>query len=281
MWNKIYRVYAFQMKQVRSNQRIMMIFILIAIFVFSNLQGVLDFSIDVGVSVTPWAFSHITSDYICQLVIMAGAVALFCDAPFKNDLTKYVLPRAGYTPWIVGHCMYIVALSLLYVCVVLLFSILPLLPNIQFDDGWGKIWGTLARTIMGSQYGIPFTVDDYVIGAYTPWQATLLSFLLSWSCCVWLGLVTYFFNTVSNSYVGTFVAAGFVLMDITVANEWLPWFYKISPVTLAQLQALKGNQSLYRVTLEYALWFFGVTIVCLLVGSVVIPKIQSIRRRRK
>lgn len=41
-------------------------------------------------------------------------------------------------------------------------------------------------------------------------------------------------------------------MDIAVANEWLPWFYKISPVTLAQLQALNGNQSLYQVTLEYA-----------------------------
>ena len=281
MWNKIYRVYAFQMKQIRSNQRIMLIFILIAIFVFSNLQGVLDFSVHVEIPVTPWALSHITSDYICQLVIMAGAVALFCDAPFKNDITKYILPRAGYTPWIVGHCMYIVVLSLLYVCVVLLFSILPLLPNIQLDGGWGKIWGTLARSIMGSQYGIPFTVDDYVIGAYAPWQATILSFLLSWSCCVWLGLVTYFFNTVSNSYVGTFAAAGFVLMDITVANEWLPWFYKISPVTLSQLQALKGNQSLYQVTLEYALWFFGISFVFLLAGCVVTPKIQSIRRKRK
>lgn len=204
MWNKIYRVYAFQMKQVRSNQRVMLIFILIAIFVFSNLQGVLDFSVDVGFPVTPWAFSHITSDYICQLVIMAGAVALFCDAPFKSDITKYILPRAGYTAWIGGHCFYIMVLSLLYVCLVLIATILPLLPNIEFDSGWGKIWGTLARTIVGSQYGIPFTVSDYVIGAYAPWQATALSFLLSWCCCVWLGLITYFFNALSNSYIGTF-----------------------------------------------------------------------------
>lgn len=281
MWNKIHRVFTFQMKQVRSNQRIVLIFILIAIFVFSNLQGVLDFSIDVGISVRPWAFSHITSDFICQLAIMAGAVALFCDAPFKSDITKYILPRAGYTAWIVGHGMYIMVLSLLYVCLVFLSTILPLLPNIEFDGDWGKIWGTLARTIVGSQYGIPFTIYDYVIGAYTPWQATALSFLLSWSCCVWLGLVTYFFNSISNSYVGTFIAAGFILMDITVANEWLPWFYKISPVTLSQLQALKGNESLYRVTLEYALWFFGISIVCLLVGCVITPKIQSIRRKRK
>lgn len=82
MWNKIRSVFLFQMKLVRANQRILMIFILVAIFIFSNLQGVLEFSQDVGIPVTPWAFPHITSDYICQLVIMAGAVALFCDAPF-------------------------------------------------------------------------------------------------------------------------------------------------------------------------------------------------------
>ena len=126
-----------------------------------------------------------------------------------------------------------------------------------------------------------FSVDDYVIGAYSPLQATLLSFLLSWACCVWLGLLTYFFNYVTEGYTGTFISAGFVLMDITVANEWLPWFYKISPVTLAQLQALKGNNSLYQVDLCYALWFFGVSIVCLLVGCIIAPKFYGFRRKRK
>ena len=53
-------------------------------------------------------------------------------------------------------------------------------------------------------------------------------------------------------------------MDITVANEWLPWFYKIFPVTLAQLQALRGSNSLYQVGLDYAFWFFGISGVCLL-----------------
>ena len=76
MWNKIQRVFTFQMKQVRANQRILLIFLLAAIFVFSNLQGVLDFSQDVGIPVTPWAFPHITSDFICQLVLMAGSPVL-------------------------------------------------------------------------------------------------------------------------------------------------------------------------------------------------------------
>lgn len=281
MWNKIKHVFAFQMKLVHTNQRIQLIFILAAIFVFSNLQGILDFSRDVGIPVTPWAFPHITSDYICQLVIMAGAVALFCDAPFNSEIQKYILPRAGYTAWTAGQCMYIVVLSFLYMLALLLFSILPLLPNIEFRNGWGKIWGTLARFTGSPQYGIPISVNDYVIGAYTPLQATTLSFLLSWACCVWLGLMAYFLNSVSSSYMGTFISAGFILMDITVANEWLPWFYKISPVTLAQLQALKGSNSLYQVTRGYALWFFGISIACLLAGCMITPKFHSLRRNRE
>lgn len=281
MWNKIRSVFMFQMKLVRTNQRILLIFILAAIFVFSNLQGVLDFSQDVGISVTPWALPHITSDYICQLVIMAGAVALFCDAPFNSDIQKYILPRAGHTAWAVGQCMYIIVLSFLYVLMILLFSIVPLLPNLEFRGSWGKVWGTLARSVVIRQYGIPFAVDDYLIGTYYPPQATALSFLLSFECCVWLGLLTYFLNYATGRYTGTFISAGFVLMDITVANEWLPWFYKISPVTLAQLQALKGSNSLYQVDLDYALWFFGVSIVCLLVGCIIAPKFHGFRRKRK
>lgn len=81
--------------------------------------------------------------------------------------------------------------------------------------------------------------------------------------------------------MGTFLSAGFVLMDITVANEWLPWFYRISPVTLAQLQALRGKNSLYQVDLDYALSFFGVSIVCLLVGCITAPKFCGFRRKSK
>lgn len=281
MWNKIRRVFSFQMKLVYTNQRILMIFVLTAIFVFSNFQGVLDFSRDVGIPVRPWAFPHITSDYICQLVIMAGAVALFCDAPFNNDIQKYILPRAGQLPWAAGNCMYIIFLSFLYVLMILLVSIISLLPNLEFRDGWGKVWGTLARSMAIRQYGIQFSVFDYLIGAYTPVQATVFSFLLSFECCAWLGLLTYFLNFVTDGYVGTFISAGFVLMDITVANEWLPWFYKISPVTLAQLQALKGSNSLYQVDLNYALWFFGISIVCLLVGCIIAPTFHGFRRKRK
>lgn len=279
MWNRIRSVFAFHIRLVLSSPRIILIFAMAGLFAFSNLQGVLDFSRDVSIPVTPWGFPHFTSDFICQLVIMAGAVALFCDAPFKSKIETYILPRAGYTAWVSGQCIYIIVLSFLYAFTILVCTILPLLPNVTFDQGWGKIWGSLARTMAGGQYGIPFNVDDYLVGAYKPIQATLLSFLLTWACSVWLGLLAYLVNSLTGTYAGTFLSAGFVLMDITVANEWLPWFYRISPVTLAQLQALRGSSN-YRVTLKYSLAFFGISIVCLLIGCILTPKLQNLRRKK-
>lgn len=278
MGHKMKSVFVFQMKLAATNRRIQLIFLLVAIYVISNLRGVLDFSQDVEVAVTPWAFPHITGDYVCQMVIMAGAVGLFCDASFQSEIERYILPRAGYTAWVIGQCLYILALSGVYLLVILVASILPLLSNMDFQLGWGKIWGTLARTTVGMYYGIPFSVSDYVIGAYTPLPALGLSFLLSWFCCVWLGLLVYLLNRLSGWYVGTFIAAGFVLMDITVANEWTPWFYKLSPVTLSQLQALSGKTRIYELTLDYALRFFGISTVCLLVGCMLTPKIHGLRR---
>lgn len=275
MLNRIAKVFSFQVKQTWSSPRIPLLLVMTVIFVFANLQPVSAFSQTVGIQVTPWAFPHFTSDYICQLVIMSVVVLLFCDAPFKTQAHLYVLPRAGHVAWTAGICLYIVALSLLYVFLIFLTSILALFPDIEFSNGWGKIWGTLARTTAASQFEIPITVYDYTIGKYIPLQATLISFILTWACCVWLGLLVFFLNSVTESMLGTFVAAAFVLLDITVANEWTRDFYRISPVTLAQLQALSRAESLYGLTLSYAIRFFVITITILIILCMITPFIKK------
>lgn len=275
MLNKIAKVFSFQMKQAWTSPRILLLLILTAIFIFTSLQPVSIFSQTVGVQVTPWAFPHITSDYICQLVIMAVAVLLFCDAPFKTQAHLYVLPRAGHIAWTAGVCLYIVALALLYVLLIFLASVLALFPNIEFSSDWGKIWGTLARTAASSQFEIPITVYDYIIGKYLPLQATLTSFALTWACCIWIGLLVFFFNNATDTMLGTLVAAAFVLLDITVANEWTQAFYRISPVTLAQLQALSRAESLYGLTLSYAVRFFAVTITAFVILCMITPYMKK------
>lgn len=276
MLRKAIRVLYFQLKQIRSSLKIQLIFILIAIFIYATVEPVNDFASSVNVLIRPWVFPHLTNDFICQLVIMSGTVLLFCDAPFKGDAHNYILPYTGHKAWAMGMCLYIVVISFIYVLLILVAGTIALLPNIQLGNGWGKIWGTLARTNAGSQFGLSFKADDYILGKFAPLQATILCFLLEWACCTWLGMITYLFNYLTGTMIGSLLAAGFVFLDITIANEWSYIFYRISPVTMSQIHTLSGSTSLYGLTVKYAVSFFIISIVTMSILCIYMMKIKKI-----
>lgn len=261
MFRKSWKVTCFQLKQNVSSARVLLLFVLMSIFVFATIRPVNDFARAYKIGITPWAFPLITNDYICQLVIMAGAVLLFCNAPFESDIYTYILPRSGNTSWALGNCLYVIFMSFFYVLLIAVISFVAILPNLEFGMKWGKAWNSLSSGGFRSQFQIALQVKSYITGAYQPLKAFALSFLLEWACCVFLGLVSYWLNQLTGTLIGSIVATAFVLLDITVANEWSPWFYHISPVTMAQLSALASAKSLYGLTLSYAVKFFTITIL--------------------
>lgn len=283
MLRRANRALVFQMKQEFTTPRVPLLFLLISIYIFATVQPVSDFSKDVQEAATIWSFPHITNDYVCQLVIMAIAVILFSDAPFRSSAHWYILQRAGKAAWAIGMCFYIAVISFLYVLLIMLIGILALFPNIQLDAGWGRIWGTLARTNAGNQYHIQLAVKDYIIGAFQPIEATVICFFLEWACCTWLGLLSYCLNSFTRTNAGSLVATGFVLLDIAVYNTWSYTYFRISPVTLAQLSQLASKRSIYGVDLMYAVIFFAISIfilttLCVLSQCVDFSKVY--RRRR-
>lgn len=279
------KIMLFQINQNLATVRVILLSLLIFIFIFSSVRPVCDFASAYEIGITPWVFPLITNDYICQLVIMAAAILLFCNAPFKSEAHNYLLVRAGNLPWTMGICLYIMLMSLLYVILILAAGVAAILPHLLPDPGWGSTWGTLARAPQFySQFGISLSVNDYIIGKYRPVEAMVISFFLEWACCTWLGLVTYFFNNATETMAGSMVAAAFVFLDITIENEWSYAFFKISPVTMAQLRTLSSTHSIYHMTLGYATLFFAISIsafvgLCLLTPYV--KKQFSFIRRRK
>lgn len=282
MINRILHVCLFQLRQSLTQPKTQLILLLEAIFIYSTVQPIGSFAMAMGMLTGPWAFPHLTGDFICQLVIMCGLIFVLCDAPFENGAHMYIQTRAGETAWTLGICAYITVMSFLYLLSILVVAMLALMPQLHFDTSWGKIWGTLARTTAGTHYGISLSVSDYVIGAYRPIEATVTAFLLEWGCCVWLGLVIYFFNRMSKAPLGCFLAAGFALLDIAIWNEWSYAFYRISPLTMAQLSAISRPESLYGLSKIYAVSFFGMGIVILTVACVLLPfaKRKLLTRRK-
>lgn len=274
MLNRTFRVCSFHLRQALEQPKMLLILLLESIFIYSTTRPVTTFAIAMGMNVGPWAFPHLTGDFICQLVIICGLVFAFCDAPFENGAHMYIQSRAGEIAWTFGTCVYIAVMSFLYLSCILIVSILALIPQLNFDSGWGKIWSTLARTTAGMQYGMIIAVNDYIIGAYNPIEATITAFLLEWACCIWLGLVIYLFNRISGTPLGCFIAAGFALLDIAIWNEWSYVFYRISPLTMAQLSAISRPESLYGLSKNYAISFFVVGIVILTSACIILPTVK-------
>lgn len=277
MLNKLLRVCSFHLRQALEQPKTLLILLLEAIFIYSTVRPVTSFAMTMGMKTGPWAFPHLTGDFICQLVIICGLIFALCDAPFENGAHMYIQSRAGEIAWASGTCAYIAVLSFLYLLCILIVSMVALLPQLNFGTEWGKIWGTLARTTAGIQYGLSLSVSDYIIGAYSPIEATITAFLLEWACCVWLGLIIYLFNRMSGTPLGCFIAAAFALLDIAIWNEWRYIFYRISPLTMAQLNAISRPESLYGLSKEYAVLFFVVGIIVLVSACILLPLVKRKR----
>lgn len=278
--NKTIRIFLYQLKREGIQIRTIIFFIIMAIFIYSYLQPVKIFSQAVEIKVTPWALPHFVNDFTCQQAFMIGCVFLFCTAPFKNKYHLYMIYRSGKASWQGGIILYIVVMSFLYLCFINIMIVLSLLPHISFETEWGKIWGTLSRTNAGSKFLVPFSVYDYIIGAFTPLKAMLISFLLEWACFVWLGLVIYILNYNFQKSIGTLVASFFVFLDVMIYNSWMPSFYLISPVTLTQLKSLSGNNMQYGLTLNYAVLFFIISLSIFIVICLTMDKAKNYWRKK-
>ena len=264
------RVFCFQLKQELVQVRVLILFMILAVFIYSYLEPVANLAQAVGEKVSPWAFPHLMNDYICQMVFMVSAVFLFSTAPFEGKVHYYIVQRSGSLSWQLGNVLYILASSFLFVGLIWVLSVISLLSRTKFSGDWGIIWGTLARTNAGNPYDVPFTVFAYIVGVFSPMEATAISFLLEWACVSWMGLVVYLFNYITKKMTGILVASFFVFLDVMIYNSWTPKAYLFSPVTLAQLKVMSGNNLSYGVSLQYAVVFFAVTITLLIVICLVL-----------
>lgn len=265
--SKMLRSAVYHFRHITATVRIPVVLVMILLFIAENLRPVVLFSEKVGVPAAPYAFPHLTNDFICQMVMMAGAIILFCDAPFEENEYTYMLPRAGRFAWAGGQILYIISLSFLYVLFLLFASVVPFLGHIEMGSEWGKIWGTLAKTDAGAVFGITLNVTEYMVGHYTALAASVISFVLEWACVTWLGLLIYFLNKLTNRPAGTFIGAFCVLLDICIANDWVNWANKFSPITLAQINAYAGYNLQYGITINYGICFFTAGILVLILLS--------------
>ena len=264
MVKKIFSIAMYSIRQWATDPRIISLFVLMSMFVWNDFEVIGDLTGRTGIKTNPLIFPFFSSNPVKQLILLAGIVFLFSDAPFINKNQPYIIIRSKRIPWVLGQILYIVMASSIYFLFLMLVSILVLLPHATFaTDGWGKIIRTLAQTDVGAQIKLQFGITKEITTFYSPLEAFGLSFLLNWGVACFLGLILFVINLKFNRMLGLVVGGVILSFDLLVTNALPPAFYHFSPVSLSRLSVLDPMGVSMFPNLTYPFVFFSVSIVVL------------------
>lgn len=258
-----------------SNYRVWVIAILLAILTHNFTKEIADFARDININVSPWLFPFLFTQKFIKLLFFFPLILLFSDAPFIDDHQPYVIARSGRTPWSIGQIGYIVIASAIYFFFLMLLAIVINLPTIQFTSEWGKVLGTLANTNASIVVGLKTFITPSTIFYFSPLQAMWFSFFLSWMAGIFLGLIIYVINSISNTRIfGVLTASFFLVLDATITGK--PDLYRFSPVSWSNLDRIDIEGTTQMPTISYIYIGFAVLITVMAITAVIVNRKQSI-----
>ena len=226
-----------------------------------------------NVKMSPWIFPFIYNNWYVKILFLAPLLLIFCDAPFVDDNQPYVMIRSGRKCWSVGQIAYVVITSAVYFIFLFVISLLINLPHIELSWEWGKAFGTLANTDAARAMGVLNTVTSRTLYYFSPIQAVGFTFLLSWLCGIFLGMIVYLVNALTNKRnLGVLAAAFFLIISISKLPD-LNWYSPVCWISLDNIDigGLSSNPSI-----TYVLGTYAVLIGVLLVSAFAVNQKQAI-----
>lgn len=232
------------------NPRIYVIFICVFLYLHSILSPILSFCYKAGHNITPYLFPYIMCHPITVTLLMLATVLLFCDAPFIGAEQPYIIMRSGRNPWVWGSVIYIACASVVFFFLTILFTIIILLPVIEFSLEWGKVIGTFAQTSLASQVGLSIPFSQIIFTHYSPLKAMILAFANSCFISFVLGMIIFVLNLNYTRFIGTLGAIIPILWQMTVTKTWVG-FIKLSPVSWVSLSNIDTSSTTLYPTIRY------------------------------
>lgn len=235
--NKSLRICNNNILKWTSNNRVIMIYILLIILVYFYSKELILFSRSMPYNIMPCIFPFLLNSRISKYLIMIGIIVLFYDAPFVDINEKYIIIRSGKKNWAIGIIIYIMIAAAIYFIILTIFSIIVFSPNIFFANSWGKLMNTAALNPMKSS---PLYIDYAILKTYNPLRAYLTSLFLNWCAGTTIGLIMFLINIYFRPYIGVIAALVIISMDVlfdptailTISNKYV----YISPLTLTNLK---------------------------------------------
>lgn len=266
----------------RHDYRIMLaaILILIGVNYFSGTLG--SVCTGMGLKMSPWLFPFLFTSSLSSVILFLPLLLIFCNAPFIDANQPYSIIRTGRTAWSIGQIVYIGLTSIVYLLFIIFASILLHIGHMEFTTDWGKFFTSMGNLTFHTDVYIPISIPTRIINYFTPLQAMWFTFLFLWFSCMFVGLIVYLFNSLTNTrIVGVGIAGAFLVFDaflsFTLAHPNINYFlYHFSPVTWSHLNLIEIDYGTTQPTFPYVMIMYIILTVILTVSCIWANRKQTI-----
>ncbi len=270
---KIWGVARLRFMQLLSSVRLPVVLALVLLYMLGMYQPLRRFAAVSEISITPYPLIFLINNQSGQITLCALSLALFSNAPFRDEMNDLIVARSGRAALAAGHCLYIFMTAVFYVLSLLVMQTLISLPYFRFESDWGTMLRTIAIGMIPDNVSVRFYTNNWVMSQFQPISALLYACALETLCIFLLGLIVYLGNRLSTRPVGLWCAGALVALDITICNILTNIWNLYSPLGMARL-GLHQN-----ISLAYGFRFFAITagsaIILLILIEKFAPKLAS------
>lgn len=268
--------------------RVQFVFICMACMVVYYVMPVTKVGLSMGKTSTPFILPALMKEGNVsigtpKIVLSIGMLLLFCDAPFWNPVSPYMVIRSKRRGWWMGECLYIVMAAFFYVLFLTVLSTAVLIPVASLSDDWGSAIRYVTFEIdklsftelieYNETYKIFVMPSRSVVQYLYPLQTQIYCMVAMWGCYSMLGLLIYLISLKSRSIsFGMGIAAVLVFLDPLMIwcfgmNRHSKPEFLLSPVSWMSPENLDLVHRANCVSMPYALGMY--VLLCLLLIALI------------
>lgn len=152
------------------------------------------------------------------IMFWIGIVYIHSDIPFMQHINMYQLIRTGRVRWGIGQILGIFFRSLAAVLFSLIATIIPLFPNIEWTNEWGRLLRTAAMTGVLGNYEYRYKIYYEIFDEFTPGEFILLFVLICSLTATLLGELMFLISLYLNRVIAVAAAMAMSALLFVVLN---------------------------------------------------------------
>ena len=263
---KIWGVARLRFRQLLSSIRLPVVLALVLLYLLGAYQPLRRIAAATEMGITPYPIVFLLCDQSGQMTLCALSLALFSNAPFRDEMNDLIAARSGRAAMAAGNCLYILMTAVGYVLMLLVMQALISLPYLSLEADWGGMLRAITVNLIPEGIMPVFYPNSWVMAQFSPLRALACSCALETLCVFLLGLIVYLGNRLSRRPVGLWCAGALVVLDITIYNIFYDSWSRYSPLGLARLGLYQST------TLAHGFSFFFISSAIVVILLVLIEK---------